>query len=75
MEFLKEKHMSESSVSRGGIGFTGILTVVLITLKLVDKIDWSWWWVLAPMWLPPLVILVVMGLALLAVVIAEWFRN
>ena len=33
----------------GGIGFMGLLTIVFITLKLLEKIDWSWWWVLSPM--------------------------
>lgn len=43
--------MAESSRS-GGIGLTTVLGVVFVTLKLVDKIDWSWWWVLAPFWVP-----------------------
>ncbi len=34
----------------GGIGFLGALTIVFIVLKLVGTIDWSWWWVLAPLW-------------------------
>lgn len=43
--------MSEkSSSSSGGIGFTGLLTIVFITLKLTHVINWSWWWVLAPIW-------------------------
>ena len=40
-----------SSSSSSGIGFVGLLTVVFVTLKLVGKIDWSWWWVLAPIWI------------------------
>lgn len=36
----------------GGIGFCGLLTIVFITLKLIGKIGWSWWWVLAPSWIP-----------------------
>ena len=28
--------------SSGGIGFAGLLTIVFITLKLLNKIDWSW---------------------------------
>ncbi len=45
--------MSESkTVSSGGIGFTGLLAIVFITLKLTNYIDWSWWWVLAPLWVP-----------------------
>jgi len=42
------------------VGFSGLLTLIFITLKLTDYIDWSWWWVLAPIWLP-LVLVVVIG--------------
>ena len=34
------------------IGFFGVLQLIFITLKLIDKIDWSWIWVLAPTWGP-----------------------
>ena len=34
----------------GGIGFFGFLTILFIGLKLGNVIDWSWWWVLAPIW-------------------------
>ena len=34
------------------IGFFGMLQLIFITLKLIDKIDWSWWWVFTPTWLP-----------------------
>jgi hypothetical protein len=43
--------MAKSSSSRsGGIGFLGALTILFIGLKLGDVIDWSWLWVLAPLW-------------------------
>ena len=52
--------MSNSSNSSGGIGFLGILTIVFITLKLTKYIDWSWYWVLSPLWIPfVLVVLIV----------------
>ena len=35
----------------GGIGFCGLLTIVFIVLKLLNKINWSWIWVLAPLWI------------------------
>lgn len=41
------------------IGFVGLLTIVFITLKLTDYIDWSWWWVLAPIWMSLTLVLVV----------------
>ncbi len=34
----------------GGVGFCGLLTIVFITLRLLKVIDWSWVWVLAPLW-------------------------
>lgn len=56
---------NSNSSSSGGIGFVGILTIVFIVLKLIDKIDWSWWWVLSPMWISAsLVILVVVAVVL-----------
>ena len=36
---------------QGGIGFVGLLTIVFIVLKLTNYIDWSWWWVLSPVWI------------------------
>ena len=32
--------------------FFGLLTITFIVLKLCGVIDWSWWWVLAPTWIP-----------------------
>ena len=37
-------------VKSSGIGFSGLLAIVFITLKLLGKISWSWWWVTAPIW-------------------------
>ena len=42
--------MSTSS-SGGGVGFGGLLTVLFVGLKLTNVIDWSWWWVLSPLWI------------------------
>lgn len=33
-------------------GIGGILGVVFVVLKLCGVISWSWWWVLAPFWIP-----------------------
>lgn len=40
-----------SSGSSGGVGFAGLLTIVLIALKLTGYIDWDWVWVVAPLWI------------------------
>ena len=33
-----------------GVGFMQFLTILFIVLKLTGVIDWSWWWVLSPIW-------------------------
>jgi hypothetical protein len=40
-----------SSSSGGGIGFAGLLTILFIGLKLGGVINWSWLWVLSPLWI------------------------
>lgn len=44
--------MSATTTSSGGIGLGGALFLIFLVLKLTDNIDWSWWWVTAPLWLP-----------------------
>lgn len=62
--------MSNKTTSySGGIGFGGLLTIVFIVLKLLDKIDWSWWWVLSPLWIPLAIALVVLAIAGLIMVL------
>lgn len=40
-----------NNTATGGIGITGLLTVAFVVLKLCHVIDWSWWWVLSPLWI------------------------
>lgn len=50
--------MSKSkSEASGGLSFASVLTLIFITLKLTGYIAWSWWWVLAPLWIPIAVLL------------------
>lgn len=42
---------NSSSSSSSGIGFTGLLTVAFIVLKLCNVIAWDWVWVLSPIWI------------------------
>ena len=45
--------MSETARNNSGpISFTSLLAILFIGLKLGKVIDWSWWWVLAPLWIP-----------------------
>lgn len=55
---MTDNNSKKTTVS-GGIGFTGLLTIIFIVLKLLNIINWSWWWVLAPLWLPVGIILII----------------
>lgn len=53
--------MSDKEIKyNGGIGFPGLLAIVFITLKLTGVINWSWLWVLSPLWIPLAFVLVLM---------------
>jgi hypothetical protein len=39
-----------------------ILFVVFLVLKLTKTIDWSWWWVTSPLWIPVLVWVLILAL-------------
>jgi hypothetical protein len=59
--------MSDASQSSGGgLGCGTVLALIFITLKLTDNIDWSWWWVLAPLWLPIAILAPIIGFLYLA---------
>lgn len=52
--------MSKENISAsGGISFFGLLAIVFIVLRLCKVITWSWWWVLAPIWMPIVVAIIV----------------
>ena len=36
-----------------------LLFLVFLVLKLTHFIDWSWWWVTAPLWIPIAIIIVI----------------
>jgi hypothetical protein len=70
--------MSESK-SSGGIGLGGAVFVVFLVLKLLGHIDWSWWWVTSPLWLPACVALAIAGVVFVVVflfaALSELFSN
>lgn len=49
---------SKISIQLGGL--PTLLTVAFVVLKLCNVITWSWWWVLAPIWIP--VAITILGL-------------
>lgn len=49
----------------GGDILWPLLTVAFVVLKLIKVIDWSWWWVLSPVWLPLALLVVAVIIAVL----------
>ena len=52
------------TVNNNSIGFFGLLTLIFITLKLTGYIDWSWWLVLMPLFLPVIIIFAILVIML-----------
>lgn len=49
--------MDKNKNTSGGVSFCGILAVAFIALKLMGYISWPWLWVLAPIWAPVILVL------------------
>ena len=56
--------MSQQNTT-SGIGFTGMLTIVFIVLKLLGKITWSWLWVLSPIWISAIIVIILIVLMII----------
>lgn len=60
--------MADSKASSSsGLGFSGALFLLFLALKLTGVINWSWWWVTAPLWAGFPILLVVILVAALVV--------
>ena len=53
--------MNRENTASTGLSFGSILFFIFLVMKLTHYIDWSWWWVTAPLWLPITVVLAIFG--------------
>lgn len=53
------------------LGFLDVLTLIFITLKLTDVINWSWWAVLSPIWIQ----LVLIIITVIVLLILKYFKK
>ncbi len=51
--------LKNNDTPSSGVSFLDLLTLLFIALKLTGYIDWSWWWVLSPIWIPVIILLVI----------------
>lgn len=51
--------------------FPSTLFIVFLVLKLTNTINWSWWWVTSPLWIPFALVLFIV----IIVIIATFIRS
>ena len=56
--------MSGNNTSSGGLGLATIVFIVFLILKLTNNIDWSWWWVFSPFWIPVVIVFSIIGITI-----------
>ena len=56
---------NNNTVTTSGATFCDLLAIVFIILKLTHVVEWSWLWVLAPIWIPLALVLIVIIVALI----------
>ena len=59
--------MSNKTVVTKGLSVFTKFTVLFVGLKLTNVIDWSWWIVLAPSWIPVVLVVIISIVALLII--------
>lgn len=63
VEELKKKIDAQKStvtVVNRGVTPLSLLGVAFIVLKVMGYITWSWWWILAPFWIPVVIAIVLL---------------
>ena len=68
IKYKKIRYMSkENQITIFNSGLPTLLFIVFLVLKLTGNIDWSWWWVTSPLWIP---LAILIGFAVLIVIVA-----
>ena len=62
---------NQKTAATNSISFANLLGVAFIILKLCHVIEWAWIWVLAPIWIPWALVLVILAIAGLMVIIGS----
>lgn len=51
-DLYKSYNKKTTNTANSGMKFCDVLLIVFVVLKLCKVINWSWWWVLSPFWIP-----------------------
>ena len=63
-----------NSETTSGLSILTILGLIFVTLKLTNYIDWSWWWVTSPLWIPLSLMVAIGGLGVTVMTIINRFK-
>jgi hypothetical protein len=66
---------SQDITIKVGTPLASILTIIFVLFKLTGNIDWSWWWVFSPLWLPALLFIAIGVLIIVISLIASMFNR
>ena len=67
LKFLMKNMENNKKVTIGCISpLTVIIFLAFFFAKIFDKIDWSWWWIFSPLWIPVAIIILFVGIVALS---------
>lgn len=67
--------MKTEELAAGVLGLLGLVQLAFIGLKLLNIIDWSWVWVLSPIWIPIVLFIAIVCLCLVGIGIGAIFKQ
>lgn len=62
MSYYADRNTVVTQRNSGVVGFLGMLTLLFVAFRLLGVIHWSWWWVLAPIWITAVVGFIIIAL-------------
>ena len=64
---------NEMEYQNNGYGLFVIIFVIFLVLKLTNQIDWSWWWVTSPLWIPLVIVMSISVIVFMSIMICSLF--
>lgn len=70
---MRRKYYKENKITvTPSLSVSSMLGIAFIVLKLCKVINWSWWWVLAPFWIPIGIVTICLIVNMIIMFIVWW---
>ena len=56
----------KTTTTYSGLNLSSVLFIVFLILKLTGNLDWNWWWITSPLWIPA-ALLIIVGILMLCI--------